>query len=276
MAKMRKSSKDVKRLRNAIASAKRTATKARNMGQDVIFNDIRSIKDFTDRKEFIKYLRMIQKFNKQNRFLKNQYGVVFNRNDIEQANKLIDKQNKQRIKNRRLLRNLKETQGGIATPISVLKETNQGFQDSSNVFTPVRHVNIQTYHKKSQLDKRLQALKRNNKKYNREIQFQKNYKKGLGEQVRQGTLTKKQYNQMIRDINKLSPVQFSIWYQQEAVTKSAFNYIDITSVGNLSENQRSIMQQYQLGLKSDFDMIQDSLAIKSGRAVVKDGVVVYK
>lgn len=273
---MRKSSKDVKRLRNAIASAKRTATKARNMGQDVIFNDIRSIKDFTDRKEFIKYLRMIQKFNKQNRFLKNQYGVVFNRNDIEQANKLIDKQNKQRIKNRRLLRNLKETQGGIATPISVLKETNQGFQDSSNIFTTVRHVNIQTYHKKSQLDKRLQALKRNNKKYNREIQFQKNYKKGLGEQVRQGTLTKKQYNQMIRDINKLSPVQFSIWYQQEAVTKSAFNYIDITSVGNLSENQRSIIQQYQLGLKSDFDMIQDSLAIKSGRAVVKDGVVVYK
>ena len=54
---MRKSSKDVKRLRNAIASAKRTATKAQNLGQDVVFNDIRSIKDFNDRKEFNKYLK---------------------------------------------------------------------------------------------------------------------------------------------------------------------------------------------------------------------------
>ena len=79
---MRKSTKDVKRLRNAIASAKRTATKAQNMGQDVVFTDIRTIKDFNDRKEFNKYLKSIEKFNKENRYIKNQYGVVFNRNDI--------------------------------------------------------------------------------------------------------------------------------------------------------------------------------------------------
>ena len=96
MAKMRKSFKDVKRLRNAIASAKRTATKAQNLGQDVVFTDIRTIKDFNDRKEFNKYLRSIEKFNKENRFIENKYGVVFNRNKIEKANKLIDKQNKQR------------------------------------------------------------------------------------------------------------------------------------------------------------------------------------
>ena len=54
---MRKSIKDVKRLRNAIASAKRTATKAQNMGQDVVFTDIRTIEDFNDRKEFNKYLK---------------------------------------------------------------------------------------------------------------------------------------------------------------------------------------------------------------------------
>ena len=95
---MRKSSKDVKRLRNAIASAKRTATKAQNMGQDVVFTDIRTIKDFNDRKEFNKYLKSIEKFNKENRFIKNRYGVVFNRNDIEKAIKLVDKQNKQRKK----------------------------------------------------------------------------------------------------------------------------------------------------------------------------------
>lgn len=276
MAKMRKSSKDVKRLRNAIASAKRTATKAQNLGQDVVFNDIRSIKDFNDRKEFNKYLKSIERFNKENRYIKNQYGVVFNRNDIEQANKLIDKQNKERTRKRRRLRNLKETQGGIATPISLLKPESSGFQDSMNLFSPVKHVNIQSYHKKSQLDKRLEALKRNNRKDRKEKQFQKNYKKGLKTQYEQGVISKKQYNQLIHDINKLSPTEFSIWYQQERVTKSVFNYIDITGVTNLSENQRSIIQQVQMGLKSDFEMIQDSLAIKTGRAKVKDGVIVYK
>ena len=33
---------------------------------------------------------------KENRYIKNQYGVVFNRNVVEKANKLIDKQNRQR------------------------------------------------------------------------------------------------------------------------------------------------------------------------------------
>ena len=74
---MRKSTRDVKRLRNAIASAKRTATKAQNMGQDVVFNDIRTIKDFNDRKEFNKYLRSIERFNKENRYIKNQYDCCF-------------------------------------------------------------------------------------------------------------------------------------------------------------------------------------------------------
>lgn len=275
MAKMRKSSKDVKRLRNAIASAKRTATRAQNLGQDVAFTDIRNIKDFSDRKEFNKYLKSIERFNKENRYIENQYGVVFNRNKIEQANKLIDKQNKQRTRMRRKLKNKKQTQGGITTPIDVLQTSSVGFQDTMNMFTPVKHVNIQTYRKKSQLDKRLQALKRNNRKELKEKNFQKNYKKALSSQVEQGTLTKSQYNRMIRDINKMSAVDFSVWYQTERVTKSAFNYIDLTS-SSLTENQKSILQQYQMGLKSDFEMIQDSLAVATKRAYVKEGQIIYK
>ena len=160
MAKMRKSTKDVKRLRNAIASAKRTATRAQNLGQDVVFTDIRTIKDFNDRKEFNKYLKSIERFNKENRYIKNQYGVVFNRNDIEKANKLIDKQNKQRkILARNVgLTKLKETKGGVMTGISVRNALSVLKDDRGGFFEPVHHVNIQTYRYPKQLKNRIESL----------------------------------------------------------------------------------------------------------------------
>lgn len=149
LAKMRKSTRDVKKLRNAIASAKRTATKAQNMGKDVVFNDIRTIKDFNDRNEFNKYLKSIERFNKENRYIQNQYGVVFNRNDVEKANKLIDKQNRQRRSLARSvgLTKLKETKGGISTNVSVkqalsvLKNDRGGFLNRSITLT-FSHIDI--------------------------------------------------------------------------------------------------------------------------------------
>lgn len=146
---MRKSTRDVKKLRNAIASAKRTATKAQNMGKDVVFNDIRTIKDFNDRNEFNKYLKSIERFNKENRYIQNQYGVVFNRNDVEKANKLIDKQNRQRRSLARSvgLTKLKETKGGISTNVSVkqalsvLKNDRGGFLNRSITLT-FSHIDI--------------------------------------------------------------------------------------------------------------------------------------
>lgn len=275
LAKMRKSSKDVKRLRNAIKSAKSTATKAQNLGQDVIFDDVRTIKSFKTRKEFNKYLRDIEKFNNKNRFIKNNKGIVFNRNDIEQANKIIDIQNKQRKKLRNKIRNLRETEGGIVTPVRVVNANGQLWDDQMNLFTPVKHININTYTRKSQLDKRLDALKRNKNIDTRAKTFQSNYKKALREQVKQGLLTRKEANQMIKDINRLSPKEFSMWYIQERVTRTMFNYTDLTKEG-ISTNQKYVIEQIKSDMRSDIDMIRDSLAIKSGRARVRGGEIVYK
>lgn len=277
MAKMRKSFKDVKRLRNAIASAKRTATKAQNLGQDVVFTDIRTIKDFNDRKEFNKYLRSIEKFNKENRFIENKYGVVFNRNKIEKANKLIDKQNKQRRQLSKSvgLSKLNETKGGIVTPISVKNARSTLRDDRGGFFEPVHHVNIQSYRYPKQLDKRIENLKKNTKKENQKIKnLRSNYKIAIEEQIRGGNITKKEGKQLIKDIKSLSDKQLLQWFYQERKAISVFNYIDMSR--EYTKNQMFINEQLSKNIRTDMSDVKDSLAVFTGRAYVKDGIVTYK
>ena len=277
LAKMRKSTKDVKRLRNAIASAKRTATKAQNLGQDVAFNDIRTIKDFNDRKEFNKYLRSIERFNKENRFVENQYGVVFNRNKIEKANKLIDKQNKQRRQLSKSvgLSKLNETKGGIVTPISVKNARSTLRDDRGGFFEPVHHVNIQSYRYPKQLDKRIENLKKNTKKENQKIKnLRSNYKAAIEEQIRGGNITKKEGKQLIKDIKSLSDKQLLQWFYQERKAVSVFNYIDMSR--EYTKNQMFVNEQLSKNIRTDMSDVRESLAVFTGRAYVSGGVVKYK
>lgn len=277
MAKMRKSFKDVKRLRNAIASAKRTSTKAQNLGQDVVFTDIRTIKDFNERKEFNKYLRSIEKFNKENRFIENKYGVVFNRNKIEKANKLIDKQNKQRKQLSKSvgLSKLNETKGGIVTPISVKNARSTLRDDRGGFFEPVHYVNIQSYRYPKQLDKRIENLKKNTKKENQKIKnLRSNYKTAIEEQIRGGNITKKEGKQLIKDIKSLSDKQLLQWFYQERKAVSVFNYIDMSR--EYTKSQMFINEQLSKNIRTDMSDVKDSLAVFTGRAYVKDGIVTYK
>lgn len=277
LAKMRKSSKDVKRLRNAIASAKRTATKAQNMGQDVVFTDVRTIKDFNDRKEFNKYLKSIEKFNKENRYIKNRYGVVFNRNDIEKANKLIDKQNKQRKKLVRSvgLNNLKETKGGISTNISVRQALSVLKDDRGGFFEPVHHVNIQSYRYPKQLQNRIESLKENTKKKNKKITtFRENYKTAIEKQIRGHNITEEEGKQILKDMRSLSDKELLKWLYQERKAINTFKYLDLSR--EYTENQKFVNEQLSKAIREDLSDVKDSLAVFTGRAYVSDGVVKYK
>lgn len=277
MAKMRKSTKDVKRLRNAIASAKRTATKAQNLGQDVVFTDIRTIKDFNDRKEFNKYLKSIEKFNKENRYIKNRYGVVFNRNDIEQANKLVDKQNKQRKKLVRSvgLNNLKETKGGISTNISVRQALSVLKDDRGGFFEPVHHVNIQSYRYPKQLQNRIESLKENTKKKNKKITtFRENYKTAIEKQIRGHNITEEEGKQILKDMRSLSDKELLKWLYQERKAINTFKYLDLSR--EYTENQKFVNDQLSKAIREDLSDVKDSLAVFTGRAYVSDGVVKYK
>lgn len=277
MAKMRKSTKDVKRLRNAIASAKRTATRAQNLGQDVVFNDIRSIKDFNDRKEFNKYLKSIERFNKENRYIENRYGVVFNRNDIEKANKLVDRQNKQRKKLAKSvgLTKLKETKGGIATGVSVRNALSVLKDDRGGFFEPVHHVNIQSYRYPKQLANRIESLEENTKNKNKKItNLRLNYETALGKQVRGNIITEEEAKEILKDIKSLSDKDFIKWFYQERKALDTFKYLDLSR--EYTENQMFVNEQLARALKSDMADVRESLAVFTGRAYVKDGVVKYK
>lgn len=277
MAKMRKSTKDVKRLRNAIASAKRTATKAQNMGQDVVFTDIRTIKDFNDRKEFNKYLKSIEKFNKENRYIENQYGVVFNRNDLEKANKLIDKQNRQRRSLARSvgLTKLKETKGGITTNVSVKQALSVLKDDRGGFFEPVHHVNIQSYRYPKQLDNRIESLKENTKKKSKKIRtLRKNYKKAISEQIEGMNITEEEGKQILEDINSLSDSDLIKWFYQERKAINTFKYLDLSR--EYTENQKFVNEQLSKSIQTDLKDVKDSLAVFTGRAYVSDGMVKYK
>lgn len=277
MAKMRKSTKDVKRLRNAIASAKRTVTKAQNMGQDVVFTDIRTIKDFNDRKEFNKYLKSIERFNKENRYIKNQYGVVFNRNDIEKANKLINKQNKQR---KTLARNvgltkLKETKGGVMTGISVRNALSVLKDDRGGFFESVKPVNIQTYRYSKQLKNRIESLEENTKKKNKKItNLRRNYETSIERHVRGHIITEEEAKQILKDVKSLSDKDFIKWFYQERNAINTFKYLDLSR--EYTENQMFVNEQLSRALKSDMADVRESLAVFTGRAYVKDGMVKYK
>lgn len=277
LAKMRKSTKDVKRLRNAIASAKRTATRAQNLGQDVVFNDIRSIKDFNDRKEFNKYLKSIDRFNKENRYIENRYGVVFNRNDIEKANKLVDKQNKQRKKLARSigLTKLKETKGGIATSVSVKNALSVLKDDRGGFFEPVHHVNIQSYRYPKQLANRIESLEENTKKKNKKItNLRLNYETALGKQIRGNIITEEEAKEILKDIKSLSDKDFIKWFYQERKAIDTFKYLDLSR--EFTENQMFVNEQLSRALKTDMADVRESLAVFTGRAYVKDGMVKYK
>lgn len=274
---MRKSTRDVKRLRNAIASAKRTATRAQNLGEDVVFNDIRSIKDFNDRKEFNKYLKSIERFNKENRYVENQYGVVFNRNKIEKANKLIDKQNKQRKQLSKSvgLSKLNETKGGIVTSVSVKSARSTLRDDRGGFFESVHHVNIESYRYPKQLDKRIENLKKNTKKENQKIKnLRSNYKTAIEEQIRGGNITKKEGKQLIKDIKSLSDKQLIRWFYQERKAVSVFNYIDMSR--EYTQNQIFVNEQLSKNIRTDMTDVKDSLAVFTGRAYVDGGTVKYK
>ena len=277
LAKMRKSSKDVKRLRNAIASAKRTVTRAQNLGQDVVFTDIRTIKDFNDRKEFNKYLKSIERFNKENRYIENRYGVVFNRNDIEKANKLVDKQNKQRKKLAKSvgLTKLKETKGGIATGVSVRSALSVLKDDRGGFFEPVHHVNIQSYRYPKQLANRIESLEENTKKKNKKItNLRLNYETALGKHVRGNIITEEEAKEILKDIKSLSDKDFIKWFYQERKALNTFKYLDLSR--EYTENQMFVNEQLSRALKSDMADVRESLAVFTGRAYVKNGVVKYK
>lgn len=245
MAKIRRSYKDQVTLRNLNANIKRTVTKAKNMGVDIEFTT-RNYMSFKTREELNKYKRQAERFILNNQYYKNDRNVVFNRKDIRMANKLIDKQNRQKRKLARKIGDLPQTVGGIAQDITVRRATGLVLDDKSSLFTDIKHVNIDSYSSKKQLEKRIKTLKRNTKNPTKKQELlQNNYIKALRKQKKKGNLTSKQFREMSKNIKNMSVDQFTTWFYQEQSSLDAFRYEEL----GIGDNNKSLeLRQIQTSL----------------------------
>ena len=225
MAKFRIMEKDIKKLKNMNRAIKSNITRNKKMKVDLDFT-IRDISSFKTRKEFNKYLKSGEKFRKENRYIQNELGKTFNRNLIEQANKEINKINKERRKKKRQLGKIQATRDGEKLNMTVI-DAREKVQDMRfGVYNDLKKININSFRTTKQLEKRLTALKKESKdKDLKSKTLQSNYIKSLKNQFESGTLSKKEYLKFKKDIKRLSPNQFEKWFLQEEKSVSNFNYI---------------------------------------------------
>lgn len=246
MAKIRRSYKDQVAFRNLNASIKRTVTKARNMGIDIEFTT-RNYMSFRTREEMNKYKRQAERFIQNNQYYKNNRNVVFNRKDIRMANKLIDKQNRQKRKLANEIGDLPQLVGGVKQKISVRRATGLVLDDKSSLFTDIKHVNIDSYSSKKQLEKRIKTLKRNTKKpMKKQELLQNNYIKALRQQRKRGNLTAEQFREMNKNIKGMTVEQFTRWFYQEQSSLDAFRYEEL----GIGDNKSLELRQIQTSLNT--------------------------
>lgn len=250
MAKIRRSYKDQVAFRNLNASIKRTVTKARNMGVDIEFTT-RNYMSFRTREELNKYKRQAERFILNNQYYRNDRNVVFNRKDIRMANKLIDKQNRQKRKLADEIGDLPQLVGGVKQKISVRRATGLIIDDKSSLFTDIKHVNIDSYSSKKQLEKRIKTLKRNTKHpLKKQELLQKNYIKALKQQRKKGNITAEQFKEMKKNIKGMTVKQFTTWFYQEQSSLDVFRYEEL----GIGDNTKSLeLQQIQTSL-DEFDL----------------------
>lgn len=243
MPTIRRSYKDQVAFRNLNASIKRTVTKAKNMGVDIEFTT-RNYMSFRTRDELNKYKRQAERFILNNQYYKNDRNVVFNRKDMREANRLIEKENRQKRKIARKIGKLPQTIGGVRQPITVERANKLVVDDKSNLFLPTKKINIDSYSSTKQLEKRINALKRNTRNpEKRYVNLRKNYIKALNQQRKEGNLTGNQYKRMVKDIKSMSVSQFTTWFYQEGSNMSAFSYVDLGQFLGTGDNTKSLELQ---------------------------------
>ena len=245
MAKIRRSYKDQVAFRNLNANIKRTVTKAKNMGVDIEFTT-RNYMSFRTREELNKYKRQAERFILNNQYYKNDRNVVFNRKDIREANRLIDKQNRQKRKLAKKIGDLPQTVGGVEQVLTVERASGLVIDDKSALFTQIKHVNIDSYTSEKQLKTRIKKLKQKTRVPEKQhINLRQNYLKALRTQKKEGNLTSKQFREMSKSIKRMSVGQFIQWFYQEQASLNVFRYSDL----GMGENMKSLeIQEIQTSL----------------------------
>ena len=116
---------------------------------------------------------------------------------------------------------------------------------------------------------------KNTKKENYKVKtLRNNYKTAIDEQIKGGNITKKQGKQLLKYMKSLSDNDLIKWFYSERKAVSVFNYIDTSR--EYTKNQMLVNEQLSKGIKHDLSDVTDSLAVASGNAYVRGGVVKYR
>ena len=104
--------------------------------------------------------------------------------------------------------------------------------------------------------------------------MRKNYKKAIKEQIKGRNITEEEGKQILEDLKSLGDSDLVKWFYQERKAVDSFKYLDLTR--EYTENQKFVNEQLSKSIQSDLSDVKDSLAVFTGRAYVKDGIVTYK
>ena len=80
--------------------------------------------------------------------------------------------------------------------------------------------------------------------------------------------------EILKDMESLSDNELLKWIYQERKAIDTFKYLDLSR--EYTENQKFVNEQLSKAIREDMADVRDSLAVFTGRAYVKDGIVTYK
>lgn len=204
--------------------------------------EIKQPSEFRTRKQAENYLRKVETFKSENRWVKNKYGVIVNKKDISTINKTITENNKMKQRFAKTIVDKPTLMHGKETKVTTGQSLSTTLYDQKrSLLIDTRKVTADSFHSNSQLKSRMKGVKNRNEQLKKEFsrskvtgktgmkkqdqsQFMQNYLKSLKHQLDEGEISKKDYYEMRRLIRGMTNSQFTEWFYREEGTESVFLY----------------------------------------------------
>lgn len=204
--------------------------------------EVKQPSEFRTRKQAESYLRKVETFKSENRWVKNKYGVIINRKDISTINKTITDNNRLKRNFKKGIEDKPTLSGGKETKVTTRQALSTTLYDQKGgSLKETKKVTIDSFSSNYQVQHRMEGVKNRNAELKKEFsrskgtgktglkkqdqsKFMQNYLKALKHQLDEGEISKKDYYEMRRLIRGMTNKQFSEWFYREEGTESVFLY----------------------------------------------------
>lgn len=217
--------------------------------------------EFKSVKEANKYLKDVETFKSNNKWVKNRYGAYVNKGDVSAINKIITENNKMKGKFAETIVDKPTLMHGKETNIKTGQSLRTTLYDQKrSLLMDTRKVTVDSFRGNYQAQNRLKGAKNRNEQLKKEFSkskgsgkqglkkqeqssFMQNYLKGLKHQLDEKEISKKDYYEMRKLIRSMSNSQFTEWFYREEGTESVFLYsMDEMDVLLQQQMNKSLME----------------------------------